>query len=101
MTQSPIDYYIYYRVRESHTAADLHERITAMQSELAWRYGVYGQLLRRVDDAHTWMEVYRGIDPEETTEFEAQLDAAWHRHRLMDVIAPGSGRHIERFTVCV
>ncbi|MCD5361759.1 DUF4936 family protein [Chromobacterium aquaticum] len=41
--------------------AALLSRLRALQSALQARTGVPGRLLRRRDDAGTWMEVYEGI----------------------------------------
>ncbi|MCL6261976.1 DUF4936 family protein [Craterilacuibacter sp. RT1T] len=55
--------YIYYRPLEA-TAA-LAQKISTMQAALALESGIHGQLLRRCDDGHTWMEVYPGIKQRE------------------------------------
>lgn len=84
--------YVYYK-----TAADARvaPRVQAMQEELARRCGVQGRLLRRRDDASTWMEVYEGLlEPEW---FEAMLAEAVAHHRLEDLPRPGERRHMERF----
>ncbi|KMN79901.1 hypothetical protein VK98_15900 [Chromobacterium sp. LK11] len=41
--------------------AALLARLRTLQSALLTRTGVAGRLLRRRDDASTWMEVYEGI----------------------------------------
>lgn len=101
MHEARIDFYIYYRVSEDADFAEAHARVVAMQSELAWRCGVHAQLVRRADDATTWMEVYRGVAGRIAPDFEAELEAAWARHQLARILAPGASRHIERFIPCV
>lgn len=52
-------FYCYFKVDADKTA--LLARLHALQAGLLARAGVAGRLLRRRDDAGTWMEVYEGI----------------------------------------
>lgn len=55
-----VDLYIYYKVRDEH-AAQLAQRVRAMQAALASSDGVAGKLKRRpgtADGRQTWMEIY-------------------------------------------
>ncbi len=85
-------YYIYYKARED---AGVRERVAQMQSELEKTCGVRGRLLRREEDATTWMEVYEGIA--DTPRFERELNEAIARHGLLTLLGPDGKRHTERF----
>ncbi|ENO89578.1 DUF4936 family protein [Thauera linaloolentis] len=88
--------YLYYRLRPDADAAAARTRVRAMQAELAQRTGIRGRLMRRADDAATWMEVYEDIaDPEV---FRRALEAATLAHRLADLLAADGMRHVECFT---
>ncbi|AUH50139.1 DUF4936 domain-containing protein [Chromobacterium sp. ATCC 53434] len=50
--------YCYFKIESDHDA--VRGRLAALQAELA-AAGWPGQLLRRCDDADTWMEVYSDI----------------------------------------
>ncbi len=80
--------YIYYRL----TGIDSPSLATlgAMQAELASLSGIQGQLLRKRDDATTWMEIYEGIDDD--LAFTACLSQALAKHDI-----PAHGRHEEWF----
>ncbi|MFA5170915.1 MAG: DUF4936 family protein [Sulfuriferula sp.] len=54
-----LNYYIYYRVLTDDL--DTERQIRSMQAKLGCRTGVYGSLLKRQDDAFTWMEIYANI----------------------------------------
>jgi hypothetical protein len=84
--------YVYYKTAPDATVAP---RVHAMQSELARQSGVQGRLMRRRDDACTWMEIYQGI--RDLDAFEATLAEAVARHGLEDLPRPGERRHAERF----
>lgn len=88
----PLDYYIYYRVRDPVAAC---ERVRAMQDEVAARTGVRGRLMCRADDDGTLMEVYPAVvDPDA---FESALEAALDAHQVSALVAEGAARHVERF----
>jgi hypothetical protein len=87
-------YYIYYR--SGAEAARVRAAVAPMQARLAELTGVTGRLLRRVDDATTWMEIYEEVaDP---ARFEPALAAAVDGFGLRALLAPGADRHVERFT---
>jgi hypothetical protein len=87
-------YYIYYRTGAD--ASRVRATVAPMQAQLATLTGVAGRLLRRVDDATTWMEVYEEVaDP---ARFEEALAAAVERFGLRALLAVGADRHVERFT---
>jgi DNA-binding transcriptional regulator YdaS (Cro superfamily) len=66
-----------------------------MLPALARETGVQGRLLRRSEDATTWMEVYEGVT--DCAAFERALAAAVERHDLRQLLAPGTQRHVECF----
>ncbi|WP_373987078.1 DUF4936 family protein [Duganella sp. BuS-21] len=89
-----MDLYIYYKVKDA-DAASLRTAVTAMQTLLAQRHGVAGQLKRRPeakDGMQTWMEVY----PSAPEAFSAALDEAALQAGLSAWIA--GERHTEVFT---
>jgi hypothetical protein len=84
--------YVYFKTAPG---ADVAPPVRRMQAELAQLSGIQGRLMRRRDDASTWMEVYEGLaDPER---FEAMLADAVARHGLDALLRPGERRHAERF----
>ncbi len=87
------NYYIYYR-----TAADagrVRAAVGSMQTALAETTGISGRLLRRADDATTWMEIY--ADVADRQRFESALAAAVERFGVDALLAAGAARHVERF----
>ena len=74
--------YCYFQVGSDRGAR--RERLRALQEELA-AAGWPGQLLRRCDDADTWMEVYPDID--DRGAFLAAWQAARRQHGLDDIAA--------------
>jgi hypothetical protein len=90
----PVNYYIYYRVAPS-AAARARAVVDAVQAALVQDTGIRGSVLRRDDDASTWMEIYEGVaDP---ARFEAALERRLAQHGFDAGMAPGSRRHTERF----
>lgn len=88
------DLYVYYKVREADTAA-LHQRIAALQRQLAVAHGVAPQLKHRPgvqDGLQTWMEVY----PHVGAGFADALEAACVQAGIGPLLA--SDRHHEVFT---
>ncbi len=67
-----LNYYIYYRVLTDDFETE--RQIRGMQAKLGCRTGVCGSLLKRQDDALTWMEIYLDI-PDQST-FDHQLKRA-------------------------
>jgi hypothetical protein len=87
-------YYIYYRVPPGN-AASARAAVGALQRELAETTGVGGRLLRRRDDETTWMEIYERVP--DGARFEAKLEELVGRHRIADLLVPGSSRKQEVF----
>ena len=89
-----LSYYVYYRVPPENTDR-ARAAVAAIQRELSGGSGVAGRLLRRRDDAATWMEIYEKVpDP---ARFEALLAGLVERHALSPLLAPGSSRKQEVF----
>lgn len=65
-----LNYYIYYRVQTDDL--DTERQIRSMQAKLGCRTGVHGSLLKRQDDALTWMEIYANITDQ--TAFDRALN---------------------------
>jgi hypothetical protein len=86
-----LSYYVYYRV-PAENAERARAAVDSIQRELS---GVAGRLLRRRDDASTWMEVYEKVP--DGSRFEAELAALVERHALAALLAPGSSRKLEIF----
>ena len=91
-----LNYYIYYRVASS-DAARVRKVVDALQSALCEETGVQGSLLRRDDDATTWMEIYENVADPPT--FERVLDRLLAQHHFDRCLPPDSRRHTERFTL--
>jgi hypothetical protein len=89
-----LSYYIYYRV-PAENAARARAAVGAVQRELSDIIGIGGRLLRRRDDASTWMEIYEDVADAER--FEAELGGLVERHGLSALLAPGSARKREVF----
>lgn len=94
----PVQYFIYYRVREDLDVDDAHAGICAMQCALNARTGVEGKLLIRLNEPSTWMEIYADVD--DPAAFEAALAEAVAAAGIEDYIEEGSARHVERFVQC-
>ncbi|HLW04197.1 MAG TPA: DUF4936 family protein [Azoarcus sp.] len=89
-----VDFYVYYRVHHA-DLEEAFERVHAMLADLEMQTGIRGRLMRRRDDDTTLMEVYPGVIDLET--FERLLEEALDTHRIGELLAEGSGRHLERF----
>lgn len=87
--------YLYYRLRADIDACIARTRVRAMQAELARHTGIDGRLMRRADDAGTWMEVYEGIA--DRAVFVHALESAAAAHGLADLLEAGGARHLECF----
>jgi hypothetical protein len=85
-------YYIYYRVAAS-DGERLQAIVTRMHAGLEASTGIAGRLLRRCDDAQTWMEIYE--DVQDTAQFEGALADAVTHHKLEALLQ--STRVVERF----
>jgi hypothetical protein len=86
--------YVYYRVAEPEAAAT-QRRVEAVLADVRRATGVVGRLMRRADDAGTWMEVYDPV-PDEAA-FGAALAAA---EAAQGMLASGAKRVVERFVPC-
>lgn len=91
-----LNYYIYYRVAPSE-AARARAVVDAVHSALARDTGIQGRLLRRDDDATTWMEIYEGVA--DRLRFEAGLERLLAQNNFVDCLAAEAGRHTERFVL--
>ena len=87
-----LSYYIYYRVARPAQAQTLVRQI---QAELKTRYSVVGRLVRKRDDATTWMEIYEGV--QDAAAFEHYLALSVQAAHFENVLEPGSARHMECF----
>lgn len=94
-TRNDLRLYVYYRLHAHIDEASAFEAIRNMQFELVRQHRVRAELLKRRDDALTWMEIYEQF--ESVDDFERALADAVRRHRLEALLAHGSNRHIERF----
>lgn len=83
---SPHRVFVYYRV-----PAGFETQVAALLAALQTRIAPAPVLLRRADDALTWMECYTGID--EPAPFLAALDAALAAVGWPDEVQ----RHLEHF----
>lgn len=95
---SPVQYFVYYRVRADLDEDDAHAGVRAMQSELERRTGVSGRLLTRLHEDSTWMEIY--ADVADAAAFEIALQAAVTAAGVEAYVEEGAARHIERFVEC-
>lgn len=84
--------YVYYRVQGDPESAT--QAIQAMLQDVAARTGADARLLRRRDDAATWMEVY--APPGRIDAFLEALDACEARAGAA-ALAEGGRRHRECF----
>jgi hypothetical protein len=89
--------YVYYRVADP-SARATRDAVTALMREVARETGVHGRLLRRADEASTWMEVYEPVT--DAGALLAALDAGAERHGIGALLAPGARRTVERFVPC-
>lgn len=89
-----MNYYIYYRVAPAE-AARARAVIAAVQSALRQDTGVQGRLLRRDDDASTWMEIYEGVA--DSPGFEGALARLLAQHGFDGCMAADARRHTDRF----
>jgi len=92
----PLNYYIYYRVAPA-DAARARAVIDAVQLALRQETGIQGRLLRRDDDASTWMEIYEGVA--DALRFDSALERLLAQHGFDGCLASDARRHTERFTL--
>ena len=97
--EGTLSYYVYYRIRADADRDLALTRIRAMQASLLARTGVCGRLMMRHGDAATWMEVYEPVsDP---AGFDVALQQEVVAANVLELIEPGSARHVEPFALCV
>ncbi|WP_341679041.1 DUF4936 family protein [Niveibacterium sp. SC-1] len=92
---APVSLYVYYRVRPEAANDTSIRAARATLERLIAPHCARFQLLRRSEDASTWMEVLDEVaDPAAAL---AALDAAWRTPTFAAFIDPQAPRHIERF----
>jgi len=89
-----LNFYIYYRVAPS-AVARTRAMVEAIQSALALETGIRGSLLRREDDASTWMEIYENVG--DRLRFEGTLDRLLAQYGYAGCAGNDSKRHTECF----
>ena len=87
-------FYIYYRVADPASAAT-RNCVQALLADVRIGTGIAGRVLRRRDDASTWMEIYENVA--HSAEFGRALDAAVAAQNFGAHLAPGSRRVVECF----
>jgi hypothetical protein len=88
-----MNYYIYYRIALK--PEEWVARVNAMHAALADETGIRAQLLRQIEEADTWMEIYDGVT--DSARFEAALARLVAEHQLYEGLQEGTQRHVERF----
>jgi hypothetical protein len=86
--------FVYYKVDLAQADAALPS-IHAALDDVARATGIRGRLMRRTDDASTWMEVYDPV--QDLPALDAALAEAVARHGLERFLKPGTRRMNERF----
>ena len=89
-----VSYFIYYRVtpgRESRA----REQVYRLQAKLAATIGVQGRLMTKRGEPSLWMEVYEEVS--DAAQFEHALDQAVQDLAMVELLVPGSLRHVECF----
>lgn len=94
MSPAPVSLYIYYRIAASY-AADARVEVEGLIDALTRQFAVSGRLLRALDDATLWMEIYENVA--EPLRFEAALNQSLAQTRFESWLSPGSMRRTERF----
>ena len=86
-------FYVYYRIEATNKPAALIA-VQQLFSVVLEHESIAGRLLKRADDAETWMEIYEGIrDP---ARFRARLDGAAISCGMF-ALAQDARRHVEHF----
>lgn len=85
--------YVYYKVPASKSQI-VRRALAALIEAVEQATGIRGRLMRRRDQADTWMEVYEGIADE--AGFETALQAAVMSSGVLQLLEQGA-RHTERF----
>ena len=87
-------YFVYYRVAPGRESL-ARERVGRLQAKLAAAIGAHGRLMTKRGEPNLWMEVYEAVS--DSARFELALDNAVQELELVQLLAPGSLRHIECF----
>lgn len=93
MSSIATSYFIYYRTVAD--PADVRRVVGELQRMLAVEAGVRGRLMRRADDASTWMEIYESVADAEA--FERLEAAVVERSGFARLLAADGRRQVERF----
>jgi hypothetical protein len=89
-----ISYFIYYRVAPGREPL-AKEQVGRLQAKLAAAIGVRGRLMIKRGEPNLWMEVYEAVsDP---ARFERTLHDVVEELGMVEMLAPGSVRHVECF----
>lgn len=88
-------YYIYYRV-DAGKAEACSAAVDGIFAAIRETTGIAGRLLRKRGEPLLWMEIYEYVADE--AQFEWELAEAVGKMKFMDLLQPGSGRHVECFT---
>lgn len=86
--------FVYYKVDLAQSDSALAS-IHAAMDDVTAATGLRGRLMRRTDDAATWMEVYDRV--EDLARLEQAIDAAVAKHDLARFLKPGTRRMAEKF----
>lgn len=89
-----ISYFIYYRVAPGREPL-AKEQVGRLQAKLAAAIGVRGRLMIKRGEPNLWMEVYEAVG--DTARFEHALHDAVQELEIVELLAPGSLRHVECF----
>ena len=87
-------YFIYYRVAPGRESL-AREQVGRMQAKLVAAIGVRGRVMTKRGEPNLWMEVYEAVT--DSARFEHALGNAAQELQLVQLLAPGSLRHIECF----
>lgn len=93
MSSITTSYFIYYRTVAD--PAEVRRVVGELQRMLAVEAGVRGRLMRRADEASTWMEIYESVVDAEA--FERLEAAVVRRSGFARLLAADGRRHVERF----
>jgi hypothetical protein len=89
-----ISYFIYYRVAPGGEPL-ARERVDRLQAKLAAAIGVRGRVMTKRGEPNLWMEVYEAVS--DAARFEHALHDAVRELEIVELLAPGSLRHVECF----
>ena len=89
-----ISYFIYYRVAPGREPP-AREQVARLLANVAAVIGVRGRLMTKRGEPDVWMEVYEAVsDP---ARFERTVHDAVQELGIVEMLAPGSVRHVECF----